>query len=86
MYSFHLCADTAPANPFVKCSGGGGFRLEECERCQRWRCLGIVIISVAMVAMLVVYFGGKRVVGREGEEEEGGKKRREDEEEYEERS
>ncbi len=54
IYSFHLCANTGPANPFLKCSEAVGVR--EYERCQRWRSLGLVMISVATVTTLVLYF------------------------------
>ncbi len=67
IYSFHLYAKTGPANPFVKCPEAVG--KGEYERCRRWWSLGLVMIGVATVTMLVLYFWGNGGLGGREKEE-----------------
>ena len=76
MSSYHFCAKTGPANPFVKCPEAVG--KGECERCRQWRSLGLVTIVVATVTILVLFFWRNgRLGGREKEEKKGGRKKNE---------
>ncbi|KAL9013614.1 MAG: hypothetical protein Q9180_009001 [Flavoplaca navasiana] len=72
IYSFHLCANTAAPNPFVKCAEDVGEK-----ECERWRWLGLVmVVGVVTVTVLVLYFGGKRVWEDGGREENEGRKKK----------